>query len=803
MAGANINLAAPAFISAQGCMTYGQFVSLVALSAKGLHQAGIGKGVVVAICMEHSALHAAVIVALAQLGAVSLGLHPSTPSDQLTQKISRFGGQYIVRGNEMPEITGVKNIQFGQLSFSEGEHAFNLADHGLTEPKAQDPARFALSSGSTGDGHAIVYTQSSWVDRIEKGVDCIDKHSRVIGPDMSGYLGNIFLLGTLFAGGAVVLARTSSYPELMFDITAYATTHLIIPPHLLQGMTPYLPKSGITFPSITHLRPVGSGLTKSLVDTLLSRVSPNVYFSYEMSEVCAIAIATPAMLKKYPSTSGKVKAWSKAQVVDENNQVLPAGKVGRFRVQAEGMATEYYQEPERTKERFRDGWFYTSDQGYIDKNGYLFIQDRVDDVIHLDGIGFSPAVQKQNSLGNNLPNAIDPNTLDAAKAANNRAIALTEKNDFLGAIKEFDQALLIYPHYLDALNNKAAALLATGQTIKAKACALTALDIDPHFDAVRINLAFAQLKLGEFKDGWRNYDYRWSGSNEAVSGKLQRFSTNLPNWRGEANTQQQNIVVITEQGYGDVFQFSRYLPLLKQHFANVGFASSKETFQLMCDSFGDHITIIGNTQELQQGWHWQCDLMSLPLAMGTELHTIPCQTPYLKVSAHKKAFWQERLATANTQKKRIGIAWTGRASHQFDRLRSMAFQELAPLFELDGITWVSLQKEAHDIPKEGQLPKEKWVDCTTELADFSDTAALISNLDLVVSIDSAMVHLAGGLNIPVALLNRHSGEWRWLEHTDETPWYPNTHLFNQSKLGDWQTPVAELKTALQKFVQLP
>jgi ADP-heptose:LPS heptosyltransferase len=235
----------------------------------------------------------------------------------------------------------------------------------------------------------------------------------------------------------------------------------------------------------------------------------------------------------------------------------------------------------------------------------------------------------------------------------------------------------------------------------------------------------------------------------------------------------------------------------------VGFASSKQTYQVMEDSFGDQITIIGNTQELQQGWHWQCDLMSLPLAMGTELHTIPCQTPYLKVSAQKKAFWQERLATANTQKKRIGIAWTGRASHQFDRLRSMAFQELAPLFELDGITWVSLQKEAHDIPKEGQLPKEKWVDCTTELADFSDTAALISNLDLVVSIDSAMVHLAGGLNIPVALLNRHSGEWRWLEHTDETPWYPNTHLFNQSKLGDWQTPVAELKTALQKFVQLP
>lgn len=874
-------------------MTYGQFVSLVALSAKGLQQAGIGNGVVVAICMDHSALHAAVVVALAQLGAVSVGLAPQLPQTQLSEQIERFKAQYLVRSSEVPEIASVKNIQFGQISFAEGEHVFNLADRGLSEPKAKDPARFVLTSGTTGDTYGFLMTQSTWVERVEKTVDLMNSRSRVIGPDMYGYLGNIFLLGTLFAGGAIVLARTNSYPELMFDIAAYATTHLVIAPNILQGMVPYLPKSGIAFPTITHLRPVGSGLPQSLVDSLLNRISPNVYFPYGACEVSTIAIATPAMLKKYPGTSGKVKAWSKAQVVDENDQVLPADKVGRFRVQVAAMASEYYQEPGLSKERFRDGWFYTSDYGYIDKNGYLFIQGRIDDMVNLDGLKFNPievesqiinhsdiaecAVfamniggakklcgafvaseeQIQKALANNpqeyqllqeryfsvkalprndngkilrkdlptvfasqitqmlqkqssqntstssvSPSSIDPNILEAAKAANHRAIALTEKNDFLGAIKEFDQALAIYPHFLDALNNKSAALLATGQTIKAKACALTALDIEPRFDAVRINLAFAQLKLGEFKEGWKNYDYRWSGSSEAVSGKLQRFSTKLPNWRGEPNTQHQNLIVLTEQGYGDVFQFSRYLPLLKQRFAKVGFASSKETFQVMLDSFGDQISIIGNPQDLQQGWHWQCDLMSLPLAMGTELHTIPCQVPYLNISAQKKAFWQGRLDKAKTQKKRVGIAWTGRSSHQFDRLRSMAFKELAPLFEVDGITWVSLQKEARDIPNAHQMPKGKWMDWTTELEDFSDTAALISNLDLVVSIDSAMVHLAGGLNAPVALLNRHAGEWRWLEHTHETPWYPNTHIFTQPKLGDWQTPLAELKAALEKFVQV-
>ncbi|MBU3620241.1 AMP-binding protein [Polynucleobacter sp. CS-Odin-A6] len=887
MAGANINLAAPAFISHQGAMTYGQFVSLVALSAKGLHHAGIGKGVVVGICMDHSALHAAVIVALAQLGAVSVGLPPQTPTDVLTKTITRFGVEFIIRGSEVPEIAGIKNIQFGKISFAEGEHVFNVVDHGLTEPQAEDSARFMLTSGTTGECQALLYTQASWIERVDKTVDALDQNSRVICPDMSSILGNVFLLGSLFAGGAIVLARMNTYAELMTDLSTYAATHVLLPPHILHGMTPYLPKQGIVFPWIRHLRPFGSGLSESLVSTLLSRISPNVYFPYGITEVGAIAIATPAMLKEYPGTSGKVKAWSKAQVIDEQDNILPAGEVGRLRVQVAGMVTEYYKDPMLSKERFKDGWFYTSDQGYIDKNGYLFVQGRMDDLVNLDGLKFNPIevesqiinhsditecavfaidvegakvlcgafvaseekiikalasnpneqallqeryfsvdslprnnngkilrkdlptvfanqvaqiLQQQSSSGSNLPSAIDPNVLEAAKAANHRAIALTEQNDFLGALKEFDQALAIYPQFLDALNNKSAALLATGQTIKAKACALTALDIEPRFDAVRINLAFAQLKLGEFKEGWKNYDYRWSVSSEAVSGKLQRFSTNLPNWRGESNTQKQNLVVITEQGYGDVFQFSRYLPLLKQRFAKVGFASSKETYQVLLDSFGDQISIIGNTQELQQGWHWQCDLMSLPLAMGTELHTIPCEAPYLKTSAQKKAFWQERLAKAKTQKKRIGIAWMGRSSHQFDRLRSMAFQDLAPLFEIEDITWVSLQKEANDIPSSNQMPKGKWLDWTAELEDFSDTAALISNLDLVVSIDSSMVHLAGGLNTPVALLNRYAGEWRWLEHTDETPWYPNTHIFTQPRLGNWQTPLAELKAALQKMM---
>ena len=257
-----------------------------------------------------------------------------------------------------------------------------------------------LTSGSTGDAQAILHTQQSWVERVERTVDDMDANTRVILPDIYSTLGNIFMLGTLFAGGAIILARTNSYSELINDVNAYAASHLILPPYIFLSMLSHLPKQGIAFPTVKHLRPVGSSLSKPLLEALLTRISPNVYYPYGISEAGAISIATPSMLQKYPDTSGKIKSWSKAQIVDESGKVMKSGEVGRIRVKVEGMPTEYYQSPEVSKAKFRDGWFYSSDQGYINRAGLLFVQGRIDDLINWDGKKLNPA-QWESQIVNN------------------------------------------------------------------------------------------------------------------------------------------------------------------------------------------------------------------------------------------------------------------------------------------------------------------------------------------------------------------------------------------------------------------
>jgi acyl-coenzyme A synthetase/AMP-(fatty) acid ligase len=399
---ANQNLAAPAFISAQGCLNYGQFISLIAFAAKELHHQGVAKGDVVGVMLPYVPLHAAVVIAIAQLGAVSISLNKDMPALEMARRVKRFSIKHIVRTADMPKVVDVKDIEFTKIHFGEGQYFFDLAQEGLSEPLADDPARFLLTSGSTGDSQAILHTQASWVERIKKTVDTIEPTSRVAVPDVDSTLGNIFLLGALFAGAALVLVRTARPPELMNDISAYGATHLIFPPHFFVGMLPHLPQKGIVFPYVQHLRPVGSSLSKSLLNALLSRMSPHVYFPYGMSEVGVISMATPSMLKQYPDTSGKIRSWCKAEIIDEDGQVLPQGQVGQIRVSLEGMTKGYFQAPEASKAKFRDGWFYTSDHGYIDEEGLLFIQGRMDDLINLDGRKLFPAQLEAQIMNTSL-----------------------------------------------------------------------------------------------------------------------------------------------------------------------------------------------------------------------------------------------------------------------------------------------------------------------------------------------------------------------------------------------------------------
>ena len=382
-------------------------------------------------------------------------------------------------------------------------------------------------------------------------------------------------------------------------------------------------------------------------------------------------------------------------------------------------------------------------------------------------------------------------------------IALYRQDLFDLALALYEQALAREPNFPSALNSKGFVLQDMGRTDEALACFQKAVDLSPEFTMARLNLGMAQLKLGDWKNGWDNYEARWTGSAEANNGTIKRPDCALPQWVGEGGTQKQRLLVITEQGFGDTFQFSRYLPLAAQRFAKVGFVCSQPTMRLMEWAFAESIVMFTHmpaNEESMAAWDLHCPLMSLPRAFGTRPDSIPNALPYLHVPKRAAAYWHDRLEMAAPGSLRVGIAWAGRKAHQYDKRRSLRFDQILPLLNDPRVTWVSLQKWAPEDQRPEIPESTDWIDWTEELTDFADTAALISNLDLVISIDSSMVHLAGALNRSVWMLNRFDAEWRWSCERSNSPWYPGMRLFNQPAFGDW---FSVLKTVQEELAALP
>ena len=383
---------------------------------------------------------------------------------------------------------------------------------------------------------------------------------------------------------------------------------------------------------------------------------------------------------------------------------------------------------------------------------------------------------------------------------NMRGISLHRLGLFDEARKSYERALELQPDSPTALNSLGSLLSDIGLVQEAHGYFIKAVNLAPEFAMARLNLGMAQLKLGDWQPGWDNYEARWTGSAESGNGTFSRPSCPLPQWDGQDNTDKQGLLVFTEQGFGDMFQFSRYLELASQRFAKVGFVCPDPITQIIMEwSFGERVVILKRMPISYATWHWQCPLMSLPRAFKTRLDTIPANLPYLKVSKMAQAHWRERLDIAAPDRFTVGIAWTGRKSHQYDAQRSLRFEQFLPLLNDKRITWVNLQKSGIEDLRPAIPDDVKWIDWTEELTDFADTAGLVSNLDLVISIDSSMVHLAGGLKRPVWMLNRFNSEWRWMEQRVDSPWYPTLRIFNQPQLGDWTSVLNTLRSALAEF----
>lgn len=360
----------------------------------------------------------------------------------------------------------------------------------------------------------------------------------------------------------------------------------------------------------------------------------------------------------------------------------------------------------------------------------------------------------------------------------------------------YEKALTLEPDFVEALNNLGFLLQDLDDTKAARHMFQKAIDINPALDHVRLNLALTELKLGDWEKGWEHYESRWSGSAEATAGIIKKPTYPIPQWQGEEDTAHKNIFVITEQGFGDTFQFARYLKMLTGRFAKVGFGCSDVTMRLMEWSFSEDVVLFKKIPNDFSGWDVYVSLLSLPKAFKTRIDSIPKDVPYLRVPTVAKKHWAKRLEISAPKRFKIGIAWAGRESHQYNLQRNIPFEQLKPLLDHEKITWVSLQKWSSPQAAPNIPETVDWIDWTDELTDFADTAALMSELDMVISIDSSMIHLAGALGKEVWMLNRFSSEWRWFTKQTSSPWYPTLKIFNQTSIGDWEGVIQSVTKAL-------
>jgi tetratricopeptide (TPR) repeat protein len=399
------------------------------------------------------------------------------------------------------------------------------------------------------------------------------------------------------------------------------------------------------------------------------------------------------------------------------------------------------------------------------------------------------------------------NRLDEALASYDRALALRpdfvdalyNRGNVLKALKRYGEALASYdraitlrPGYADAHNNHGQVLRELMRYDEALASYDRAMVLQPNNIMAHCNAASLRLLLGDFSRGWTDYEWRWMKESVVLANRI----LPQPLWRGGDAIAGKTILLHSEQGLGDTIQFCRYVPLVAARGAQVIFEVQKPLRMLMTGLAGVAQVITKGSPLPEFDIH--CPLLSLPLAFGTQLETIPSASAYLTAPPQHSINWQTRLGAK--RRPRIGLAWSGSAGHERDRERSIGLRALLPLLDAEA-TFVSLQKEVR--ADDAIVLKERGdiFQVGDELRDFCDTAAVISQLDLVISVDTSVAHLAGALGAPVWILVTYVPDWRWLLNRDGSPWYPTARLFRQPYINDWESVIARVHEAVLKFVE--
>jgi len=386
---------------------------------------------------------------------------------------------------------------------------------------------------------------------------------------------------------------------------------------------------------------------------------------------------------------------------------------------------------------------------------------------------------------------------DSPEAHGNRGNALGMLERFDEALASYDRALALRPDYADAYANRGVTLLALKEFDAALRCLERALALQPDFPEAHCNEGFCRLLLGDFERGWAKHPWLWQ--TKQLKHAKRNFAE--PPWTGSQDIAGKTVLLYAEHGLGDTIQFCRYAPEVAARGARVILEVQRPlhdlTRSLVTHRLGDTLQVVPRGDALPP-FDMQCSLLGLPLACGTRLATIPSEVPYLHPSAPAVADWNARLPPRT--RPRIGLAWSGDPTHQNDHNRSIALADLLAALQGSDATLVSVQREVRPADAAVLQHRSDIVHFGEALQDFSDTAALIANLDLVIAVDTSVAHLAGALAKPVWVLLPFIPDWRWLLDRDDSPWYPTARLFRQDDSRRWDGVVARLRAALHDFM---
>jgi tetratricopeptide (TPR) repeat protein len=369
----------------------------------------------------------------------------------------------------------------------------------------------------------------------------------------------------------------------------------------------------------------------------------------------------------------------------------------------------------------------------------------------------------------------------------NRGSALAGLGRLDEAIAAYDRALASRADYAKARIGRGAALAALNRHQEALQEYGTVLATDKTNADVQHNAALSLLTLGDYRRGFPKYEARWQRT-----GMPRRRSLGKPLWLGEYPLARKTILVQAEQGLGDTIQFVRYAPQLACGGAKVVLEVQPELVALLSRVDGV-ASVVGRGDPLP-AYDVHCPAGTLPLALHTEVSTIPANVPYLAASGERIADWRERFERLPAP--RIAVAWSGSANHANDRNRSIPFERFAPLLAAGPGSFVSIQRELRDGDADALARLPNVTHVGDALADFDDTAAVMALADLVISVDTSVVHLAGAMGRPVWVLLPFQPDWRWLLDRADSPWYPTARLFRQPKPRDWDSVIARVKDGL-------